>query len=64
MGPGMSVTATFGCLVSEALSVRVSGEGLRAAEDRGFEPRRVVTSNRISSSGHSGPDPFMLDQGT
>jgi hypothetical protein len=36
--------------VNEALSLRVPGEGLRAAEDRGFEPRRVVTPNRISSA--------------
>ena len=42
--------ATLGCLVSQALSLRVPGEGLRAAEDRGFEPRRVVTPNRISSA--------------
>jgi hypothetical protein len=55
-------TATLGCFVNEALSPQVPGEGLRAAEDRGFEPRRVVTPNRISSSGHNGPDPFMLDQ--
>ena len=27
----------------------VLGEGLRAAEDRGFEPRRVLPPNRISS---------------
>jgi hypothetical protein len=40
----------FGCPVNKALSVRLPGEGLRAAEDRGFEPRRVVTPNRISSS--------------
>ena len=39
--------ATLG--VSQAPSPRVPGEGLRAAEDRGFEPRRVVTPNRISS---------------
>src|SRR5271165_5988023 len=43
-------TATLGCLVSQALSLQVLGEGLRAAEDRGFEPRRVVTPNRISSA--------------
>ena len=29
-GRGMSVTATFGCLTSEALSLPVPGEGLRA----------------------------------
>ena len=45
-------------------SLPVPGEGLRAAEDRGFEPRRVVTPNRISSSGRHGSDPFMLDQRT
>jgi len=53
VGPGMSATATqiatFGCFVRQALSLHVPGEGLRAAEDRGFEPRRVVTPNRISS---------------
>jgi hypothetical protein len=37
-------------LVSQALSRQDPGEGLRAAEDRGFEPRRVVTPNRISSA--------------
>jgi len=50
--------ATFGRLVGQALSLRV----LRAAEDRGFEPRRVVTPNRISSSGRDSPDRFRLDQ--
>ncbi len=34
------------------------------AEDRGFEPRRVVRPNRISSSGRHRSDPFMLDQRT
>jgi hypothetical protein len=34
----------------QAPSPHVPGEGLRAAEDRGFEPRRVVTPNRISSA--------------
>src|SRR6266480_5713174 len=42
-------TATLACLVGQALTLRVPGEGLRDAEDRGFEPRRVVTPNRISS---------------
>jgi hypothetical protein len=32
------------------------------AEDRGFEPRRVLPPNRISSSGHDSPDRFRLDQ--
>ena len=41
--------ATLGYLMSQAPSPQVPGEGLRAAEDRGFEPRRVVTPNRISS---------------
>ena len=50
--------ATLGRLVSQALSLRV----LRAAEDRGFEPRRVVTPNRISSSGRGRPESFKLDQ--
>ena len=53
VGPGMSATATqiatLGYLMSQASSPQVPGEGLRAAEDRGFEPRRVVTPNRISS---------------
>jgi len=49
-GPDMSVTATLGCLVRQALSPRVPGEGLRDAEDRGFEPRRVLPPNRISSA--------------
>jgi hypothetical protein len=53
VGPGMSATttriATLGRLVSQALSLPVPGEGLRAAEDRGFEPRRAVKPNRISS---------------
>jgi integrase len=54
VGPGISATATqiatFGRFVSQALSLRVLGEGLRAAEDRGFEPRRAVKPNRISSA--------------
>ena len=51
--------ATLGRLVGQALSLRV----LRAAEDRGdFEPWRVVTPNRISSSGRDSPDRFRLDQ--
>ena len=62
MGPGMSATATLGWLVRQALSLRVPGEGLRAAEDRGFEPRRVLPPNRISSSGRDCPDRFKLDQ--
>jgi hypothetical protein len=41
--------ATLGRFVRQALSPHVPREGLRAAEDRGFEPRRVVTPNRISS---------------
>jgi hypothetical protein len=41
--------ATLGRFVSQALSLKVLGEGLRAAEDRGFEPRRVLPPNRISS---------------
>ena len=32
------------------------------AEDRGFEPRKVLPPNRISSSGRDGPDRFRLDQ--
>ena len=32
------------------------------AEDRGFEPRRVLPPNRISSSGRGSPDRFRLDQ--
>jgi hypothetical protein len=40
----------LGCLVSQALSPRELGEDLRAAEDRGFEPRRAVKPNRISSA--------------
>jgi hypothetical protein len=54
VGPGMSATATqtatLGCLVRQALSLRIPGEGLRAAEDRGFEPRKVSPPNRISSA--------------
>ena len=42
--------ATFGHSVSQALSLGAAGEGLRAAEDRGFEPRRVLPPNRISSA--------------
>ena len=42
-------TATLGCLLIQALSLPVPGEGLRAAEDRGFEPRKVSPPNRISS---------------
>jgi hypothetical protein len=53
-GPRMSATATriatFGHSVSQALSLGAAGEGLRAAEDRGFEPRRVLPPNRISSA--------------
>jgi hypothetical protein len=41
---------------------KVPGEGLRAAEDRGFEPLRVLPPNRISSSGRDCPDRFKLDQ--
>jgi hypothetical protein len=54
--------ATSGRLVSQALSRQVPGEGLRTAEDRGFEPRRVVTPNRISSADRGRPDQFKLDQ--
>jgi len=32
------------------------------AEARGFEPRKGVNPNRISSSGHGRPDRFRLDQ--
>jgi len=46
--------ATFGGPVSKALSPDDPGQGLRAAEDRGFEPRRAVKPNRISSP-FSGP---------
>jgi hypothetical protein len=35
--------------VTKALSPDVPGKGLRAAEDRGFEPRRASRPNRISS---------------
>jgi hypothetical protein len=42
-------TATLGHFVSQAPSLQVPGEGLRAAEDREFEPRRVVTPNRIGA---------------
>ena len=43
-------TATLGCLMNQAQSLPVPGEGLRAAEDRGFEPRKVSPPNRISSA--------------
>ena len=49
MSASVTRIATLGSLVSQAPSPQVPGEGLRAAEDRGFEPRRVVTPNRISS---------------
>src|SRR5215467_7904154 len=50
-GPPASAdpNCSLGRFVSQALSLRVWGEGLRTAEDRGFEPRRVLPPNRISS---------------
>jgi hypothetical protein len=63
VGSGMSPTATWGLPADRALPSDVPGEGLgAAAEDRGFEPRRVVTPNRISSSGRGRPDRFKLDR--
>jgi hypothetical protein len=43
-------------------SPEVRDAGLGSAEDRGFEPRRVLPPNRISSSGHDCSDRFKLDQ--
>ena len=45
--------ATVARPVSQAPSPQVPREGLRAAEDRGFEPRRAVKANRISSAAPS-----------
>jgi len=47
-------------LVSQAPSPHVPGEGLRAAEDRGFEPRRVSPPNRISSAPLRVPGAFAM----
>jgi hypothetical protein len=55
-GASMTVKTIMGARVS------YTDSQVRTAEDRGFEPRRVVTPNRISSSGRHGSDPFMLDQ--
>jgi hypothetical protein len=42
--------ATLGGLVGQARSLEFGVAGLGAAEDRGFEPRRAVKPNRISSA--------------
>ena len=49
-GQGNEPNCNLGLPADRALPPDVPGEGLGAAEDRGFEPRRVVTPNRISSA--------------
>src|SRR5262252_5673189 len=45
----MRPTATFGPYDGSGPLPCIQGEGLRAAEARGFEPRKGVNPNRISS---------------
>jgi len=50
MRPTATQTATFGPYDESGPLPCIQGEGLRAAEARGFEPRKGANPNRISSA--------------
>src|SRR5215831_205374 len=58
----MRPTATFGPYDGSGPLPCIQGEGLRAAEARGVEPRMGANPNRISSSDRGRSDWFSLDQ--
>jgi hypothetical protein len=50
VGLVMAQLQPLGCLQIRPRPGWIGGQGLGAAEDRGFEPRRAVKPNRISSA--------------